>query len=57
MNAKCLHVNEVTACKKLISCTKTMELRDTDNSVYDKTQMGKGNEENSTKVKELYRGR
>jgi len=57
LNAKCLHVNEVTACKKLISCTKTMELRDTDNSVYDKTQMGKGNEENSTKVKELYRGR
>lgn len=44
LNAKCSHVNEVTACKKLINCPENVELRDAGNFVEDKTQMRKGNE-------------
>jgi hypothetical protein len=35
LNAKCLHVNEAT-CKKLINCTKHVELRNIGNFVWDK---------------------
>ena len=33
LNVKCLHANEVTACKKMINCTKNVELRNTGNFV------------------------